>query len=452
VFSSKENFALLIAVLSAFLTPFVGSSINIALPAIGLELGANPILLGWVPTIYLLSLAVFAVPFGRLADLYGRKKVFTYGVIIFTISSFLAIFSSSIEILLVFRILQGLGAAMIFSTMAAIVVSIFPPGVRGKALGITMTGVFLGLFLGPVLGGLLTQYLTWKSLFLFNVPLGILIIIGLTKIRKEWAEARGESFDFGGTVVLALSLIALMAGISILPDYKGLILVIIGLLGFGLFYKLEERIEHPVFNFQLFKNKVFALNNIANFINFSAAAPLTFLMSLYLQYIIGFDPRTAGFFLAIQPIVMVIVSPLAGKLSDDMEPVKVATLAMILNSIGLLILSLLGTNSNILLVIIALIVLGAGFALFTSPNTNIIMSNVEQRFYGIASATISTMRVIGQMIGMGAALLCLSIFLGSANVIPANYGDFILSLKIFFIMFSLFSLFGALICWKSRKT
>jgi MFS family permease len=197
---------------------------------------------------------------------------------------------------------------------------------------------------------------------------------------------------------------------------------------------------------------VFTLNNISAFINYSAGAPLIFLLSLYLQYIQGFDPRLTGLILSIQPVIMVIVSPIAGKLSDDMEPIHVATVAMILNSLGLFILTFLGIDSNLLLVAAPLVLLGAGFALFTSPNTNIIISNVNKKFYGVASATISTMRVLGQMLGMGITLICLEIFLGNANINPGNYPDFITSIKICFVFFTIFSLIGAWTTWKSRKS
>jgi Arabinose efflux permease len=169
---SPKKYALMVAVLTSFLTPFVGSSINIALPSIGMEFNASAILLGWIPTTYLLALAVCLVPFGRIADIYGRKRVFTWGIILFTVSSFLATMSFSMDMLLLFRVLQGAGSAMIFGNLFAIIASIFPASERGKALGITITGAFLGLFLGPVLGGFLTEYFGWRSIFFFNVPLG----------------------------------------------------------------------------------------------------------------------------------------------------------------------------------------------------------------------------------------------------------------------------------------
>lgn len=448
--SSGRNYALLIAFLSSFLTPFVGSSINVALPAIGQEFGANAILLGWIPTIYILSLAVFLVPFGRIADIYGRKKIFSYGVIIFTISSFVAIFSFSMEILLIFRVIQGIGAAMIFGTMAAIVASIFPPGVRGKALGITMTGVFLGLFLGPVLGGFLTEYFTWRSLFLFNVPLGIIISLGILKIKEEWKEAMGESFDFVGTILLGISLVILMYGLSILPELGGLVLLFVGLVGLFIFYTFEKRTDSPVMNIELFRNRIFAMNNVAAFINYSAGVSIVFILSLYLQYIYRMDPRGAGLILSVQPILMVVFSPVAGKLSDEVHPASVATVGMILSSVALFILSSLSKGSSLLLVVLALGVMGVGFAFFSSPNTNLIMSNVEEKSYGLASATISTMRVLGQMVGMGIVLFTLAVFLGSSNMVSAHPEEFLMSLKLSFMLFGCFSLIGAYVSWKSR--
>lgn len=434
----------MVAVLTSFLTPFVATSINIALPSIGNEFTASAILLGWIPTVYLLSLAVCLVPFGRIADIYGRKRFFTYGIIIFTVSSFLATLSFSVGMLIFFRVLQGLGCAMIFGNLFAIIASIFPASDRGKALGITLTGSFMGMFLGPVLGGFLTEYLGWRSIFFFNVPLGILASVAVTRIKGEWTEASGEKFDIIGSMILGLALVTLMYGLSILPEIWGIYLISSGLILLVVFYIIENRIESPVLDVEIFRNWSFTLYNMAAFISFCSAAPIVFILSLYLQYIKGLDPQWAGLILAVQPVIMTIFSPLAGKLSDITEPRKVAAFGMILNTIGCTLFAFLGEETSIIMIIIGLSLLGLGFALFSSPNANSIMSTVESRLYGVASSTLSTMRVLGQMSGMGVVLLVLVLLMGGSIITQQDYPEFITSARISFVIFAILSFLGAL--------
>ena len=441
---SPKKYTLMVAILTSFLTPFVATSINIALPSIGNEFEASAIVLGWIPTVYLLSLAVCLVPFGRIADIYGRKRFFTYGIILFTVSSFLATLSFSVNILILFRVLQGLGCAMIFGNLFAIIVSIFPASDRGKALGITLTGSFMGMFLGPVLGGFLTEYLGWRSIFFFNVPLGVLATIAVTRLKGEWTEASGEKFDMMGAVIYAFTLITLMYGLSILPETWGFYLILSGIIGLAVFYMFESRMVSPVLDVKIFSNWSFTLYNLAAFISFCSAAPIVFILSLYLQYVKGLDPQWAGIVIAVQPVVMTIFSPLAGKLSDITEPRKVAAFGMVLNTIGCTLFAFLGQETSIIMIIIGLSFIGLGFALFSSPNTNAIMSIVESRLYGVASTTLSTMRVLGQMSGMGIVLMVMVLIMGSSIISQQDYPEFLTSTRISFVIFAVLSFLGAL--------
>lgn len=440
--TSTKNYALIVAVIASFLTPFVGSSINVALPSIADEFVINAIVLSWIPTAYLLALAIFLVPFGRIADIYGRKRVFTYGIIIFTISSFIAIFSTSGVMLIIIRIFQGIGSSMIFGNLFAIIVSVFPAGERGEALGITVVGVFIGLFLGPVLGGSLTQHFGWRSIFIFNVPIGILATFAVMKLKGEWAEAVGEKFDLIGSVILGFSLIVVMYGLSELPEMIGLFLIFAGLVGMVIFFNVEKRIKSPVINVDIFKNRAFTFNNISAFINYSAGIPIVFLLSLYLQYIKGLNSQNAGLILAVQPILMAVFSPFAGRLSDRIEPRIVASTGMAFITIGLVIFALIDRNTSLVFIISGLVIVGIGYALFSSPNTNAIMSSVKEKYYGVASATLTTIRVTGQMSGMGIAIITLALFLRSADIVPGNYGLFLESTRTSFIIFAFLCFLG----------
>lgn len=449
--------ALIIATLSSFITPFMGSSINIALPSMGKEFKIDAVLLSWVATSYLLAAAVSLVPFGRLSDIYGRKMIFTWGIVIFTISSFLLAISSSVSMLIIFRIFQGTGSAMIFATGIAILTSVFPPQERGRVLGINVAAVYIGLSLGPFLGGFLTQYFTWRGVFLINIPIGLTIIsLIIWKLKGEWAEARGERFDFIGSIIYSIAIISLVYGTSLLPEVRSLWLILLGIIGIIIFVKWETSEESPVFQIDLFRtNRVFAFSSLAALINYSATFAVTFLLSLYLQYIKGLSPQEAGFILISQPIVMAIFSPPAGRLSDRVEPRTIASLGMTLTAVGLFLFSFLSKDTNMAYIVAVLILLGFGFAFFSSPNTNAIMSSVEKRFYGIASGAVGTMRLLGMMVSMGIATLIFALFIGRVQITVENYPEFLKSVKITFFVFFILcfgGIFASLIRGKLRDS
>jgi EmrB/QacA subfamily drug resistance transporter len=431
--------ALIVAASSSFLTPFTISSVNIALPSIQREFQINALLLSWIATSYILSAAIFLLPFGKLADIHGRKKIFRYGIIIFTFSSFLAALSNSAWMLIFSRIVQGLGSAMVFATGIAIISSVFPPDERGKALGITVAAVYSGLSCGPFFGGFLTQYFTWRSIFLVNIPLGIIIILLIIfKLKGEWADAKGETFDIKGSAVYGISLIALMCGVTLLPGMSGFILIITGCFGLFLFYRLEKSIRYPVFDVNLFgTNRVFAFSCFAALINYSATFSVTFLTSLFLQYIKDLSPQDAGIILISQPVMMTIFSPLAGKLSDRIEPRIIASVGMAITASGLVILSMIRESTGVSLIIACLMLLGFGFALFSSPNMNAIMGSVEKRFYGIASGSVGTMRLLGQMLSMGIVTLIFALLIGPVQITKEYHYVFIKSFGVALVIFSI---------------
>jgi len=434
---SKKS-VLLVVTIASFLTPFMGSSMNIALPRIGREFEMDAVLLAWIPTSYLLSATVFLLPFGRIADIYGRKKIFTYGIIIYTISSLLSAVATSAIMLIAFRIPQGIGGAMIFGSGVAILTSVYPPEERGRAIGINVAAVYLGLSLGPFLGGLLTQHIGWRSIFLANIPLGLTVITLLFwKLKGEWAEARGEKFDLTGSVIYGLAVIALMYGLSLLPEIMGGGVILVGIVGIVAFIWWETRTASPILNINLFRNnRVFAFSNLAALINYSATFAVGFLLSFYLQYTKDFKPQEAGTVLLSMPAVQAIFSPLAGRLSDKISPQVLASAGMALTTIGLILLIFLGEDTAIWFILVSLMVLGLGFAFFSSPNTNAIMSSVTSRTYGVASATLATMRQVGMMFSMGIAMLIFAIYIGRVEITPEYYSAFVESIKIAFIIFA----------------
>jgi EmrB/QacA subfamily drug resistance transporter len=442
--SAAQRSALLVASLAAFLTPFMGSSLNVALPRIGSEFAMDAILLSWVPTSYLLAAAMCLVPFGRIADIYGRKKVFSYGILLYTGASALAAVSNSGVMLIGSRVLQGFGGAMTFGTNVAILISVFPAEQRGKVLGINTAAVYLGLSLGPFVGGYLTENWGWRSIFLVNVPLGVLMLaLIFWKLKGEWAEARGARLDIRGSLLYSFALIAIMFGFSRLPNVEAGVLIGLGVIGLVLFIRLEEKTESPLLDTNLFKqNRAFAFSNLAALINYSATFAVGFLLSLYLQYIRGLSPQETGFVLVAQPVVMAIGSLYAGRLSDRVEPRIVASWGMGLIVIGLLFFAFLHTSTPIGFIIAALLLLGLGFALFSSPNTNAVMSSVNKSLYGVASGTLATMRLTGQMLSIGIAMLIFALMVGRVQITPESADRFLTSVNVAFGVFALLCVGG----------
>ena len=451
---SEKQIVLMIAILAGFITPFDGSAVNIALPTLGAEFHMDAISLSWIATAYLLSSAIFLVPFGKIADIYGRKKVFLYGITIFSLASLAMTMVPSTEMLIAIRVFQGLGSAMIFGTGVAIVTSVYPPGERGKALGIYITSVYIGLSTGPFLGGIMTQHFGWRSIFFVNVPIGLLaIVLILWKLKGEWAECRGEKFDLTGSLIYGLSVVAVMYGFSLLPDIKGASLLAAGIIGTIFFILYEKRIRFPVLDMNLLtKNRVFALSNLSALINYSATYAVTFLLSLDLQYTKGFTAEHAGFILIAQPVFQAMVSPLAGRLSDRIEPRLIASTGMALTAIGLFFLTFISETTPMWYMICILIVLGIGFGLFSSPNTNVIMSSVDKRFYGVASGMNGTMRLLGQMLSMGIAMMIFAVVTGPVEITPEYFPQFVASLHYAFILFTIFCIVGIFMSLVRGKT
>jgi len=444
--SSRElrRSVMLVATFAAFLTPFMGAALNLALPSIGKELNATALQISWIISSFILSSAIFLVPFGRLADLTGRKKIFTMGLILFTASALVIVTTKSIYILIALRIIQGIASAMIFGTSLAIITSVFPPGERGRAMGINITAVYTGLSSGPVIGGFLTQTFGWRSIFAILVPLGIItIFLVFRRLKGEWIEAKGEAFDWKGSIVYGISLFSFMFGLSKLPATSGWLFVLSGIVLAAVFIYLEKRTKHPVFDVSLLiRNRVFAFSGIAALINYSATSAIGFFISLYLQYIKGMDARSAGLIMIAQPISMALLSPLAGKLSDKRDPGVIASVGMGFTAIGLIFLCLLNESTSLAYIVVLFIILGIGFGIFSSPNSNAIMSSVEKKHYGTASGVVGTMRMVGQMMSMGIATMLIALYLGKETINPANFTRLMAAMRTGFIVFSILSFLG----------
>ncbi|MCX6561305.1 MAG: MFS transporter [Candidatus Aminicenantes bacterium] len=439
----RPSIVLIASVLAAFLAPFLSAALNIALPAIGRDFSIDAVLLGWTATSYILAAAVFLIPFGKIADIGGRKRIFLAGAVLNALSSGLCAAAGSAGVLIAARVLQGVGAAMIFCTGVAILTAAYPPHLRGRVLGINVAFTYTGLSMGPVLGGILTQQLGWRSIFAVSGLLSLILVLVAVRLPDDRKKAEGPAFDTAGSVLLGASLVAMMLGFSRLPRAEGAVLLLAAAAGMAGFLAWERRAASPVLDLSLFRGRpVFAFSNLAALIHYCATSAAGFLLSLYLQYLKGLTPQQAGLILIAQPAVMALFSPLAGRLSDRIEPRLLASAGMSISAAGLFSLAFLSASTAVVFVGGVLVVLGAGFALFSSPNTNAVMSAVGPKDYGLASAMLGTMRLTGQMLSMAAAMLLFVLFIGRIAITPPVYGRFLSAARTGFFLFGLLCVGG----------
>ena len=441
----SRSATLMVVCTAHFLMPFMMSAVGVALPAIGRDFSASAMQLGLVETAYVLSASIFLLAMGRMGDIYGRRRIFQYGIVIFTIVGGLLSQAWSIESMIAMRFLQGMGGSMVMATTFAIVVSVFPPQERGKALGIAVASVYAGISCGPFFGGALVTAFGWRSIFYLAVPLGIITFaITCAKLRGEWAEAKGEPFDWRGSLVYAGAILLLISGASNLD--KGLwawLLALCGTAGLILFLVLESRTAYPVLNVALLRdNRVFAFSNLAALLNYAATFGVTFFLSLYLQYVKGLTPHEAGMILMIQPIMQAVFSPLCGRLADRFSAAGVATIGMSLCAAGLAIAASITAVTSTSLIMVMLAVLGLGFALFSSPNVSVIMGSVAPRYLGVASGLNSTMRTLGMMTSMTIITIVFSIFMAGKPVTPQTQAQFLFSMHAALVTFSMLCIVG----------
>ncbi len=428
-----------------FINPFMMSAVGVALPVMGREFSASAVQLGLIETSFMLSMAIFLLVMGRLGDIYGRRKVFQLGLLLFAFAGGLISQANSIEMVIALRFLQGIGGAMVNATTMAILVAVFAPAERGKALGIAIASVYAGISCGPFLGGFLIELLGWRSLFYLMVPLGLLTY-GVTrfKIKDEWADSAGEPFDWKGALAYAPSILLLVYSVTHLKE-GGLIwgLLILANMGLVLFLLIESRAPYPMLEIRLFlENRVFALSNLAALFNYAGTFGVTFFLSLYLQDVKGMGPQQAGTILIVQPIVQTIFSPLFGRLSDRIPAAYVATSGMALCAVGLAVATGLSADSSLSMILLLLVLLGLGFALFSAPNVSMIMGSVAPRYLGVASGLSASMRTMGMLTSMMIITLIFSYLMQGQPVTLATQPAFLDSMRMALLIFSALCVIG----------
>ena len=427
----KKNLLLFICTVLSFFTVFAVNAVTIVIPSIATEFHMSNIVQNWVTIIFLLVVAVLSVPAGQISAKYGLKKVTIISVVLFIIISIANVLVTSQEQFLACRLILGIALSFINVTSMAMIVNAFPPEERGKALGINITGVYVGLSLSPVIGGILNYNLGWRSVVLFGVPfLFVILALLLTRIDDEWSSFKNLPLDLKGSFAYGIGMVLFMYGFTILNTQLGVILTVLGVMILLIFAWIELKQAHPVFDIRFFKNHKFLSANFASLCAYLATYAVTTILNYHLQYIKGFDSQTAGMILLVAPLCQVILAPIAGRLSDRFVPQILAAIGMALGTLSLFLFSFLDSATSIEFLFVAMILYGIGFGLFSPPNTNVIMGSVPPKDTSVASAAVATMRTVGQAMSMGILTLVFAFVMGDVPIIQQYYPLLIQSCQI----------------------
>lgn len=413
----------LIAVCTGYLIAPMGmAAVNVAIPVLAEDLQASAIKVSWLPTLYILANVAFMLPFGKLADNYGRKRVYACGLLLNTLSALMCAIGTDINWILFWRFMQGAAGAMIFSTGVAIITSVTPSHKRGAALGVLAACVYIGLTLAPAVGGWLTELLGWRAVFYFQIPLMIALLIFMhLKLHGEWKNEHHSRFDWIGSAIFITFACALVYGLSMLPSLFGFALLLVSLLSLAGFILHQSRDRQPLIRVQMFReSRVFSLSLSTSFLMYGSNFAIIFLLSLYLQYIKGFSPAYAGQILLMQALCMAIVAPIAGKLADRFQPRIIATLGCSIVAVGFLFLIQINPETTAFYIGGSLGLVGLGFGLFSTPNNSAIMGSVKEQEVGVASASMNLSRTIGNLVGMSLVNLMMHYYIGDANFGPES--------------------------------
>lgn len=413
---------LLMILLNSLATPVMLSASNVALPSIAIDLQMNANLLSWVPMAFLMSSAIFVVIFSRVSDMYGRKRIFLLGTAAMIVSSLYTALAVNSGMLLSGRFLQGISAAMLHANQMALVSAAFPPQTRGRMIGLVVSFTYIGLSAGPLLGGLAVDSLGWRAAFVLQVPMALVVLfLGVFVVRQEWRVADGPAFDRTGALGWLVSIALICTGISQLPYWHATLLLVGGLFAMALFFRHARRVRNPLWDVELFfNNRVFTLSSLASLLMYTSTYAIVVLMSLFLQTVQSYSASEAGMIMMIQPVIMAVLSPVAGRLSDKIEPRVLASSGMAVTALGLAMLSQLHVDTSLTYVISALVLTGSGFSMFSSPNINAMMSSVDSRHSGSASSAVATMRLLGQLNSMVLVTLAIALMMGSTPVSPES--------------------------------
>lgn len=426
-----------------------GSVVNTILPVLREAFSSSIASIEWVVTVYLLVLSGLLLSFGRLGDLRGHKNVYLLGFLVFITSSALCGLASSVVVLVIFRSVQALGGAMLAANSPAILTKSFPARQRGQALGLLATMTYLGLTVGPSLGGWLTDQFSWRAVFYINIPVGLVaFILSLRFIDPDTRSTHNETFDFIGAALFLGGLTALLFGLNLGQELGWLSIPILisistAIIILFVFWWVETRIPSPMLDFKLFTNKLFTLSVTSAIINYMCVYSITFLMPFYLIQGLGMSPSKAGLILTAMPIIMAIIAPISGGLSDRFGTHLLALVGMVVLASGLFLLSRLTPDSSPLDIVVRLAVTGLGIGVFISPNTSALMGAAPRERQGIASGVLATSRNMGMVLGVGYAGAIFTTKLGLLGNESAN--SIVLATQVGFLAATFIAVLGIIV-------
>lgn len=412
--TKDQKTALFVAMVTSFMAPFMSSALNLSITDISTEFNAPAGISTWVVNAYTLSTAAFSACMGSLADLRGRRQMILVGCVAFAATSALCALSTNIYLLVAFRFLTGISAAVVLAANVPLMLLYFAPQVKGRMLGISVSSVFVGIALGPTLGGVLNDTLGWRAIFALGIVLSVLAFVFCLRLKDDSQDAP-VSFDHRGNTLFVIAIVLLMLGLTELATQQwGPFVLVAGVLVLIVFVLFEWRCEHPMIHVRLFaESRAYGFSNLATMLNFAAVFAVAYTMAIYLQNVKGLDAAVAGLLLVVQPLAQVVLAPVSGRLSDRFAPAAIATTGVELCTCSLGMLLTLSADTPLWFIVIALIVLGIGLGAFSAPNNNAILSCVDRSHYSEANATVSTMRGIGQTTSLALASTMLSSSLGS---------------------------------------
>ena len=453
-----QRTTLFIAMFASFVFPFSSNSLNIAVPFIGADLQVPATNLTWTMSAMMLTNIALNVPFGRFADLWGKRKVFNIGILIFSVGTFAGAIAPNFWTLIIFRVIQGIGGAMFVSTNIAILLDVYPAQQRGRVLGLSVMCTYIGLSLGPVVGGFIIEYLSWRAVFiitaLFTLITFVVAMLSLSKLPKT-ATARSADIrtDPLSNILYMSAMVLFMYGFTVFGQHvysyfflgAGILLLVV----FG-WHELKTPL--PIIELRLFKNNLnYVFSNLSAMLNYMSVGALSYILTIYLVVVKGFPPNIAGFILIAQPVVMAICSPIVGRFSDKRSPFVISSLGMGICTLSMLLFLLLREDSPIILVIINLVILGFGFGVFSSPNMNAVMSSVSPKDYGIANSIINTMRMVGQLSGMAIITIIMYFTIGDALISEVGAAGIMSAFHTTFVVFAFICMAGVLLSLGRRK-
>ncbi|MBO7719785.1 MAG: MFS transporter [Methanosphaera sp.] len=441
----KYTYIILTAAIGSFTMAYASNGLSVILPTLASYFHISNILENWIVYIYLLVLSVAGVPLAKICGKYGLKASFKLGLIIFSVGSLMSALSFDVVVMIIGRVLQAIGASMTFVTNVSMITAEIPPENRGRALGINVTGVYLGITISPTISGILVHNLSWRFVFLITIILALISYYLLCKLDDEWIMEKGK-FDWIGSAIYVVGIGLLLYGFTILNTLIGLVLVIISIILLALFVKYELKQDNPVYEMRLFKNVNYTTSNVVALIAYLSTYVVSYVLNYHFQYIMNLDAQTSGLILISTPVMMLLIAAQAGKLSDRINPAILQLLGVTLITIAIALLSRINYNTPIYMIVVAMIIQGVGHGFFSTPNNNIILSSVDdKKDIPTASASVATVRNLGQSFSLGILTVTFAFIMGNVQIQPSNYNLLIQSNQTTLLIITILSIFAIIL-------